>query len=480
MGFFSSLLKTPLDICNEELLDLEKTTHIYITNHYDDKRIKAFVKAYNSLTESQINSRLKLMSAYMRDLSRSKRYMIAFSYHNSKEDVIKDYQDFAAYMTAKTVYDKDDLICADTACKLHYLYKKAVSVELAVFLSLKITDLFPKTLLDELLDNYAAHKEYALIQELTLDLLSKYKDTDGKYSYWLASALMVLHPELLKDAKDFAIRAGKKGYSGSDDLLKKISAELGEKEEIDNAKVEKNLEEMRERMKRAESNRNLYIALCCDGTHVYSDEREKEIAREEYSRKREAYRNTLKDDKLWDSFEDYVFLGDSRVVGYDVFGYLPSERVLAEAGDTINSISDNMDTIRELSPKYIFISYGINDIGIGYWPTKEEYAAAFADKLHDLQKAVPDAQIYVNSIIPAREDAAQTYTIWQGIPDYSEAVRQMCEEEGIPFIDNSSILEEHPDLYAADGVHMQSEFYQYWGENQLLGVYDYENGHLTF
>ena len=121
--------------------------------------------------------------------------------------------------------------------------------------------------------------------------------------------------------------------------------------------------------------------------------REKEIAREEYSRKREAYRNTLKDDKLWDSFEDYVFLGDSRVVGYDVFGYLPSERVLAEAGDTINSISDNMDTIRELSPKYIFISYGINDIGIGYWPTKEEYAAAFADKLHDLQKAVPDAQM---------------------------------------------------------------------------------------
>ena len=121
MGFFSSLLKTPLDICNEELLDLEKTTHIYITNHYDDKRIKAFVKAYNSLTESQINSRLKLMSAYMRDLSRSKRYMIAFSYHNSKEDVIKDYQDFAAYMTAKTVYDKDDPICADTACKLHYL-----------------------------------------------------------------------------------------------------------------------------------------------------------------------------------------------------------------------------------------------------------------------------------------------------------------------------------------------------------------------
>jgi hypothetical protein len=56
----------------------------------------------------------------------------------------------------------------------------------------------------------------------------------------------------------------------------------------------------------------------------------------------------------------------------------------------------------------------------------------------------------------------------------------MCEEEGIPFIDNGAIIEEHKDLYATDGVHLQPDFYRYWAENQLLGVYDHENGVLSF
>lgn len=209
-------------------------------------------------------------------------------------------------------------------------------------------------------------------------------------------------------------------------------------------------------------------------------EYEKEVRREQYQKKRDAYLNTLKGPALWEAFDDFVFLGDSRVVGFDVFGFLPPERVLAEAGDTINSITDRMDTIKAFSPKYIFISYGINDIGMGYWPTKEEYAAAFEEKIHALQKELPDAEIYVNSIIPAREDAEQQYPIWQGLPEYSEAVRQMCEKEKISFINNEKLLQEHGDLYASDGVHMLSDFYRYWAENQLLGVFDHKNGVLTF
>lgn len=209
-------------------------------------------------------------------------------------------------------------------------------------------------------------------------------------------------------------------------------------------------------------------------------EHEIEVRRQEYQKKRDAYLEELKGNALWEAFDDFVFLGDSRVVGFDVFGLLPSDRILADAGDTINSITDRMDRVRELSPKYIFISYGINDIGIGFWPTKEEYTAAFAEKIHALQKELPDAEIYVNSIIPAREDAEQMIPVWAGLPEYSEAVRQMCEKENIPFIDNDRIVSEHGDLYAADGVHLQRDFYRYWAENQLLGIFDHDNGLLTF
>lgn len=199
-----------------------------------------------------------------------------------------------------------------------------------------------------------------------------------------------------------------------------------------------------------------------------------------YSKKRESYRETLRGDALWSSFDDYVFLGDSRVVGFTVYNLLPEDRVLAQTGDTINAITDQLDQIRSMDPKYIFISYGINDIGIGFWPTAEEYAEAFGEKLDELHAALPDAEIYVNSILPATEEAAASTPVWAGLPEYSEAVSRMCEKKDICFIDNTSLVAEHEDLYAGDGVHLQPDFYHYWGENQLLGVFDHKNGRRTF
>jgi hypothetical protein len=56
----------------------------------------------------------------------------------------------------------------------------------------------------------------------------------------------------------------------------------------------------------------------------------------------------------------------------------------------------------------------------------------------------------------------------------------MCEKEKISFINNDKLIQEHGDLYSTDGIHLQSSFYRYWGENQLLGIFDHENGVLSF
>ena len=203
---------------------------------------------------------------------------------------------------------------------------------------------------------------------------------------------------------------------------------------------------------------------------------EREQDRKDYLKKRELYRQTLEDDGVWDQFDKYVFLGDSRVVGYNVFGFLPEERVLAEQGDTILAISDRIDALKELDPSYIFISYGINDINLGIWPTADEYANDFSEKIDNLRKELPDAQVYVNSIIPATDEAVENVSLWGKIPEYSDALKKMCAEKGIPFIDNTKLMEEHKELYAGDGVHLLAEFYPYWAQNQLLGIYDLKNG----
>ena len=203
---------------------------------------------------------------------------------------------------------------------------------------------------------------------------------------------------------------------------------------------------------------------------------EREQDRKDYLKKRELYRQTLEDDGVWDQFDKYVFRGDSRVVGYNVCGFLHEERVLAEQGDTILAISDMIDAIKELDPSYIFISYGINDINLGIWPTADEYANDFSEKIDDLRKELPDAQVYVNSIIPATDEAVENVSLWGKIPEYSDALKKMCAEKGIPFIDNTKLMEEHKELYAGDGVHLLAEFYPYWAQNQLLGIYDLKNG----
>ena len=60
-------------------------------------------------------------------------------------------------------------------------------------------------------------------------------------------------------------------------------------------------------------------------------------------------------------FDDFAFLGDSRVMGYISYGFLPAERVYANAGDTIYSVDRSLDTLQKLKPTNIYFSYGIND-----------------------------------------------------------------------------------------------------------------------
>ena len=45
---------------------------------------------------------------------------------------------------------------------------------------------------------------------------------------------------------------------------------------------------------------------------------------------------------------------------------------------------------------------------------------------------------------------------------YNEALRQMCEELGLTFIDSSDLLEGKEDWYQKDAIHLKSQFYPLW------------------
>lgn len=173
---------------------------------------------------------------------------------------------------------------------------------------------------------------------------------------------------------------------------------------------------------------------------------------------------------VWEQFQDYAILGDSRTMGFDQYGFLPSERILAHGGATIEDIPDYMDSLKTLNPSYVFLCYGLNDVSIGYWDNPQDYAEDLGKAVESIKEELPNAEVFVNSIFPARDPAFEQSEAWRDIPEYNEVIKAYCEEQGYPYIDNTEIIEEHSDLYDDDGIHLQEEFYEYWAINMLTEV----------
>lgn len=173
---------------------------------------------------------------------------------------------------------------------------------------------------------------------------------------------------------------------------------------------------------------------------------------------------------VWSMFEDYVLLGDSRAVGFYYYDFLSESRCLAEGGDTIRNVADHLEDIRAMNPSYVYLCYGINDVGIGIWETPEEYAAEMIEVVHSVNEVVPHAKVVVSSILPAAEVAFEQSDRWRQIPDYNVAVGAACRESGVIFVDNSEIAAQHLDLYQPDGIHLMPDFYPIWAANLIIGV----------
>ena len=176
--------------------------------------------------------------------------------------------------------------------------------------------------------------------------------------------------------------------------------------------------------------------------------------------------------EIWSKFQDFVLLGDSRAVGFYYYKFLDKSNVFAEGGNTIRDIPKSLDTIKSLQPSTIYLCYGLNDTGIGYWNSGEEYAAEMKTRLEQLHEAAPNAVIVVNSILPATEAAYNRSPRWRKIPEFSEAVKTLCETvDYTVFVDNDALCAAHMELWDPDdGVHLQKAFYPYWARNMIIAM----------
>lgn len=167
--------------------------------------------------------------------------------------------------------------------------------------------------------------------------------------------------------------------------------------------------------------------------------------------------------QIFDVFQDYLLLGDSRVVGFWTYGFLPPENVLADAGHTILSIEDQLPEIQKRQPGNIIISYGVNDMGLEIGKNEGGYDAVFEPLVRKILEASPKSQIYICSIIPATPQARERTPRWDQTEAFNSKIKAMCERSEWTYIDTASLSRDGTaEIYQEDGIHFLEGFYVQW------------------
>ena len=90
------------------------------------------------------------------------------------------------------------------------------------------------------------------------------------------------------------------------------------------------------------------------------------------------------------------------------------------------------------------------------------------DILEQIQQRLPDVEIVVSSILPAKDPAFERSSKWRNIPEWSKALEKACQENGILFANCDSLYDDYPNLWDPDGIHFRKEFYPYWASCLLV------------
>lgn len=163
-------------------------------------------------------------------------------------------------------------------------------------------------------------------------------------------------------------------------------------------------------------------------------------------------------------FEERLIIGDSITQGLYEYEVLSKSYVIADRGTEVTKVANkkiegHVEKAKAMKPRTLFLAYGMNDLTAQMGKT-EGFVKAYKELLEELKEALPNTEIYVNSILPASEEVADERTEFKKIPEFNQALQELCQQEEVMFIDNTSLVNEED--YAPDGVHVTTKYYEKW------------------
>lgn len=193
--------------------------------------------------------------------------------------------------------------------------------------------------------------------------------------------------------------------------------------------------------------------------------------------------------------QNCVFLGDSRIVGMALYGFIETNTALAQIGLTHNNA---MNTVYKTStgkeytiesylqthqPKVIYICYGVNGLTQG----EKNYKDAYQKLVERVKMLAPGSYIVIQSIWPAKDGGIYANTVSNSKIDYyNDFLYDLAAEEGFYYLDIQGALKDEEGQMmhqydGGDGLHYNQAGYadiiDYIVTHPVPGVVPEPNGY---
>ena len=105
----------------------------------------------------------------------------------------------------------------------------------------------------------------------------------------------------------------------------------------------------------------------------------------------------------------------------------------------------------------------------------EKYVERYDSLITVLHRNLPNAKIYIQSVLPANHELASSYIPNDKVKDGNAAIKKMAEPKGCTFINLYDLYELKGEMkkeLSRDGIHLKPEAYGIWAEAIREYVYE--------
>ena len=151
-------------------------------------------------------------------------------------------------------------------------------------------------------------------------------------------------------------------------------------------------------------------------------------------------------------------IGDSMIEGMNDGQYVNTENLIFRRGCGTYDSLELFERAVNLQASVVWVQLGLNDMDM-YISDVGQFKDNYRKLVLYLQENLPDCRIFLCNINPISPDACRRHPQYEYAGQYNQAIMELCEELGVTYVDNTTLVLGHPELWDTDGIHPVQDVY---------------------